>query len=548
MKKILLYLTLLIITNNVFSQYKIDNLSFEYGEEIIDEKGKIVKIVGEANGFIYALGNKKDDFYLKLFTSNDMKMKSNNKINLPEFQDKDIDFEEVFLLDGKLYIIGSVYQRKEKIFKLVAFKVSDNGTVNDKFIPLFESGVEKKSERGNFYFKTSTDDTKLLVMHASLFKKEDAVKYDIKLFDSNCEKLFGNSEKVLFDDKKKDFEFVISDFEVTDNNDTFLVINESYRDSKKKEQIEKFQVFAFKQANGFKKEIIDIKIKDKEIINCSMLATKNGKVQLVGFYSSVRESGRANRELKGIYNATIDVATSINDNLKFNEFDYATKVKLIGERKAKKGKDLKPNYKIHTIIEKNDGGLIVLSEERFLTIYTQSAAMGLVSIQTFTHTTNEIIVSSLKSDGSLEWSNVVAKEQSASYTQPRLNLFIGGFGNGFSVAAGISFGLGVMGKGPEYLSIIPIYKDGQLSVLFNDNKKNKGITDIEKIKELGNYNNAVPTLFEFDEKGKLTRKDPEEIIKKELVMRPGVYFRKSSNEYIIYSSRKESDKIGRMTL
>lgn len=105
-----------------------------------------------------------------------------------------------------------------------------------------------------------------------------------------------------------------------------------------------------------------------------------------------------------------------------------------------------------------------------------------------------------------------------------------------------------MGKGPEYLGAIPIYKNGALNILFNDNVKNKGITDIEEIKSLGNYNNAVPTLFVFDNQGKITRKDPEEVIKNELVIRPGVYYRKTQNEYIIYSSRKKLDKLGRMIL
>jgi hypothetical protein len=105
-----------------------------------------------------------------------------------------------------------------------------------------------------------------------------------------------------------------------------------------------------------------------------------------------------------------------------------------------------------------------------------------------------------------------------------------------------------MGKGPEYLGAIPIYKNGQLNIIFNDNAKNKGITDIEKIKALGNYNNAVPSLFIFDEKGMITRKDPEEVVKNELVIRPGVYYRKNENELILYSSRKKQDKLGRLFL
>ena len=105
-----------------------------------------------------------------------------------------------------------------------------------------------------------------------------------------------------------------------------------------------------------------------------------------------------------------------------------------------------------------------------------------------------------------------------------------------------------LGKGPEYLGAIPIYKNNQLNILFNDNVKNKGITNIEEIKSLGNYNNAVPSLFIFDNNGSITRKDPEEAIKNELVLRPAVYYRKSDKEYIIYASRKKKDKLGRMVL
>jgi len=215
--------------------------------------------------------------------------------------------------------------------------------------------------------------------------------------------------------------------------------------------------------------------------------------------------------------------------------------------KQKKGKDVKPFYKIHTIIEKNDGGLIVLSEERFIYV-GQTQGIGPLGLTPITYYTNEMIVTSLKPDGSLEWSNVVAKDQNATATVASLNMFGSGGSGGFNVAIGVSFQLGVMGKGPEYLSAIPIYADGQLNILFNDNKKNKGITDMDEIKSLGNYNNAVPTLFQFDNQGNITRKDPEEVIKNELVIRPGVYYRKNNKEFIIYASRKSQDKLGRMTL
>ncbi|THF49108.1 hypothetical protein E6C50_12755 [Flavobacterium supellecticarium] len=549
MKKLLLFVVTLMTTFSAFSQYKMENVSITYGEEITEEKGKIIKIIGETNNKIYALGLKgKSDYFLKIFDASGMKLLSNKPILLPELKDKDIDFEEIVILNGKLYVIGSVYHRKDKIFTLVGIEYSEDGKLSKNMTTMFEAEVAKSSDRGGFYFKVSPDEHMLLAMHTALYEKEDALKYELKMFDPNLKTVFSNIEKVSYNDDQKDYEFTISDFDINTKDDVFLVINESYRDKKKKEKVEKFQVFAFKNQNGYKKEVVDINFTGKEIINCKMISTSKNTVQLVGFYSSVRDNGKANKELKGVYNATINLDNNTNDNLKFNEFDYATKVKLLGERRAKKGKDLKPLYMIHSIIEKNDGGLIVISEYRFIYV-GQRQGIGPLGVQPITYTTNEMIVMALKPDGSLDWSNVVAKEQAATVTVASLNIFagLGGSGN-FNVALGLSFPLGVMGKGPEYLSAIPIYKDGQLSILFNDNKKNKGITDIEEIKSLGNYNNAVPTIFMFSDSGVITRKDPEEAIKNELVIRPGIFYRKNEKEFLIYASRKSQDKLGRMVL
>lgn len=549
MKKLLLATILFVAsTLSLSAQYAIENLSMSYGDEIKDNKNKIVKIIGEANGKIYALALKKKDFSLKIFGSEKMNVLSESKINIPDVKDREVDFENIFLLNGKLYVIGSVYDKKQKIFRLVGTEVSEKGVLSSKNQILFEAEVESKSKRGNFYFRQSNDEGALLIMHTSLFAKEDAVKYEVKLFDDALTTLFNYSEKVKFDDsKKKDYEFLIADMELNFQDDVFLVINESYRDSKAKEKIEHFEVHAFKKANNYQKEVINIDLKGNEIINCRLLSTNKNTLQLVGFYSSVRPNGKANKELKGIYNANINLATNQNENLVFNEFDYETKVKLIGERRAKKGRDVAPIYDITNIIEKNDGGLIVLSEYQLIVV-GQSSGIGPLAFTPVTYIKNEIIVTSLKPDGSLEWSNVVAKDQDATVTT--LSFMMGAIGSSgnFTVGMAVAIPLTEMGKGPEYLGAIPIYADGQLHILFNDNKKNKGITDIEKIKNLGNYNNAVPTLFSFDNNGQITRKDPEEVIKNELVIRPGVYYRNSAKEYIIYASRKKQNKLGRMSL
>lgn len=547
-KQIMVCIVLFMGLMQLSAQNKLDKVSLTYGEELADDGQKIVKIVGETSTKIYALALKKDDYFLKMFDTKSMKLLSSKPIVIPEKEGKEVDFEDIFLLNGKLYVVGSVYDKKDKIFNLVGTPISEDGVLSKNGTMLFKAEVAKKSQRGEFYFKVSTDEGALLVMHTALFSKEDAVKYEIKLFDDQLNTIFGNVEKVSFDDaSKKDYEFTISDFELNFQDDVFLVVNESYRDSKKKEHIDKFQILAFKKASNYAKEVINMDVKGNEIINCKMISTIKNTLQLVGFYSSLRDNGKANKELKGVFNATIDLASNSKPSIKFNEFDYATKVKLLGERKAKRGKDVKPLYNIHTIVEKNDGGLIILSEYQ-LVVVGQSSGIGPLGFTPVTYIKNEIIVTCLNPDGSLQWSNVIPKEQTAAITTMSMNLFFSGGNSNFSVGGSISIPLAQLGKGPEYLGAIPIYKNGVLSVIINDNVKNKGITDIEEIKSMGNYNNAVPSMFVFDDKGNVTRKDPEEAIKNELVLRPGVYYRKSSNEYIVYSSRKKKDKLGRMII
>jgi len=548
MKKLaLLFLALTLGNITINAQNKIDKVNITYGKELPDDKQKLVDIIGEANGKIYGLAIKgKDTYVLKIFDSGTMGQLSSHEIIIPDLDDREVEFEDIYLLSGKLYVVGSVYNRKEKIYNLVASPLSEQGKLSKDGIILFKAEVEKKSERGSFYFRKTQDGNGLLVMHASMFKKEDAVKYEIKLFDDNLKAVFTTVEKVKFDDDRKDYEFYIPDFQVALNDDVFVVINEGYRDKKKKERVERFEIHAYKSDKNFAKEVINIDVKDQSPINCKIVPSGD-VLHLMGFYSSVRESGRINKEFKGIYSASVDRNTNAVTNVKFNDLDHATRVKLIGERRAKKGKDVKPLYNIIQTIGRGDGGTIMLSEYQ-LVIVGQTSGIGPLGFTPVTYVKNEIIITSLAADGTHEWSNVLPKEQAASITTMSLGLgFSGGSGN-FNVGGTIVIPLLQMGRGPEYLGALPIYKNGELSIMINDHVKNKGITDIEEIRAMGNYNNAVPSLFIFDKLGNMTRKDPEEVIKEELILRPGVNFSVNDNEYIIYSSRKKSDKLGRMIL
>lgn len=71
------------------AQNKIEKISMTYGEELPEDKQKIVKIIGEHNNKIYALGLKdKEDYFLKVFESASMKPISSNQIVIPQISDR----------------------------------------------------------------------------------------------------------------------------------------------------------------------------------------------------------------------------------------------------------------------------------------------------------------------------------------------------------------------------------------------------------------------------------------------------------------------------
>ena len=546
MKKYYILFITILCFSALNAQTKFGPINLEYGKEIVENKEKIVRIAGETGEKIYTLATKGKKHFIKVFNSKEMELLATNEIVFPELNDKELNFEEFMLIGSKIYAFGSLYNRKSKEFNLIAVQISEDGIATDISKKIFDTKVTKKSERGAFYFRKSPNNNKLMIMHASLFDKEEVIQYEVKLIDADLNIITSHLEKVPFEDRK-DLEFSISDFDVSLDEDLFLVINESYRDKKQKKNIEKFEVHAFKKNNGYKKEIITVNFDGKEVINCEMLATSAGLLQLVGFYSSVNKRGKANWKLKGIYACTIDINNNEISNLKFNEFDLDTKTKLLGERRAKKGKDVKPYYSTHSLIEKKDGGLILLSEYK-LVIIGRTQGFGPLGVTPIQYITNEIIVTSLNPDGTVKWSNVIAKKQKAAFSALSIGIFGFAGNSNFSVGVGISIPIAVLGKGPEYLSAIPVYENDHLTVVFNDNVKNIGVTDIEEIRSLGNYNKAIPTAFIFDENGTITRKDPEELQKDRLILRPGVYHRKNSKEYIIYASKKSKDKLGKMII
>lgn len=581
MKKfICLFVLLTFPLGRLMAQTKIDNITINYGDEISDNKNKIIGIVGEANERIYTTTtNMSEERFIKVFDSKTMKQLSEKRIVMPRADNGTaLEYHNTVIVGGKVYVLGQAMIPQRKTNYYYAMEVSADGDMSSNKKALFESKVYY-DRIGNFYFRNSPDGKHLAIIHTLALKKEDAMQYEIKLLDSALNPVFSATNKFEMGDGKKDYQFCVADFGVNGKNDVIIVANESYRDKKNRNKVENFQLDIYKAAGGYKKEVATVNVIDNEVINCNMIPVSDNTLKLVGLYSSVRENGKANKTLKGVYNIVVNLDKKASENSVFTEFDYNTRVKLLGKGRADRGKELKPYYDINSIIQRNDGGLIVVSE--YHNVRTGKGAAGkavgmlgslmnstsglgglggsgvAADVQRVTVESNEMIITSLKPDGTLDWANVLPKKQDANFTSvsmdasalnnkmERDNPDLTVSDNMYDATTDMSR---FLARGPEYLNGLCLYNNGQLSVLFNDNPSNKGVTDIEKMETMTKPESSSPALFTYNSKGEVTRKDPEELSKDRVVMRPAVFYQVSDKEFIIYASNKGSNKLGRMVI
>ena len=543
MKKLLL---LLVITSfSLTAQINVGKISLDFGETTSEKDGEIIIIAGEKNGNIYALARRKKDFYSQTFDATTKNLKSSTRLDFDKINGGKLLVEDLAFIGDKLYLMLSYFDKKNKTYNFIAKEIQKNTIV--RTIYLLSAKVDNRSNKGTFVFTKSYDNFNYLVAHVGLDDRKNQLKYSVKLFDDRLAKVFDDSYINIFN-KKNNHLFDFSDVQVNEHGDVLIATTESYRDKKKKTNINNITIHSYLANRNYEQELTKITLTGKRAVNCSLIETKDNTLHAIGFYSNLKKNGKAKITVEGIYDIAFDYEKGKVIKKNFNDFTLEIKKQLIGERRAKKGKDLEPYYTNIAFVERDNGGVIVLSEFKLI-FESGSSGFGPLSVTSYSYNTNEIIVTALNKDGTLDWSNVIPKEQRAIVSEVGLSIFGGVSSGGASVSASAYFPLAVISKGPEFLSAVPIYHNGKLTVIVNDDPKNIGITKMDDVKKVKNINKMIPVAFTFDEQtGAISRIDPKNFEKKQIVLRPFVIFEKSSKNYLIYGGNKKGNAIGELKL
>jgi hypothetical protein len=422
MKKSTTLLFLILFAGISISQNLRKNIAIEQGKPFKMNKGNIhyVLVEGKNQHFYVVEGSPKrtkKEFYILEYNQN-MEEINRMKIDLVVGKERHA-FEKLIFINDKLYLFTNYSNSKSKLDKLY-IQTLDLKTLQPKSKPREISRMEAKRStffNGNqFRIKFSPDSSKLLIFNDILSSKKEKLKYGLSVLDvnNNFEELW---EQQFVSDKLENLKD-IKKYVVSNEGIAYLLFKEFK--TKRKEKISgepnyNYQLKEFYD-NGEKSHTTPINLKGHFITDMSLGINQNSDLVCTGFYSSVGSSG-----IKGCYYMLIDNETKEVRKESKKEFgiDFITsnmsdkRTKRI-KKKKEKGKEFELyNYDLDDIILRNDGGVIQVAEQYYVTQHTYTDSNG-NSRTTYTYHYNNIIVISISPEGEIEWARKIRKRQSTS--------------------------------------------------------------------------------------------------------------------------------------
>ncbi|WNH08582.1 hypothetical protein [Thalassobellus suaedae] len=335
--KNIITLLVLFISISLSAQLKVGSIDLNFGETIPSTDGDVIQIAGEKDNTIYALARKKKNFFLQTFDSSSKEFKSSYLLKFDKINGSKLIVEDLAVVGEKVFLMLSYFDKKAKTNNFIAKEIQGEKII--KSTKILSVPVESKKEQGSFVFTTSYDEFNYLVAHVGINTRKEQLKYTVKLVDDQLTEVLKDSYEIVFEEKKEQL-FDFSDVQVNEYGDVLIATTESYRDKKKKTSVNNITIHSYLVNSNYEKKVTKVSLSGKRALNCSLIETKDNTLHAIGFYSDLKKSGKSEATVEGIYDVTFNYTTGELTKKTFNDFSLDVKTQLIGERRAKKGKDL----------------------------------------------------------------------------------------------------------------------------------------------------------------------------------------------------------------
>jgi hypothetical protein len=508
MKKLLLpCLLALVFSTSLLAQ----TVNLNWGPEMArPKKTDIGGLIGADKTSFYCLRNKFSLFggaetSLEKYNKSSLQLEYVKEFELPKVKEKKLNFERVYILQGKMLVFASRYDKDEdKNYAYVQKVNTSTGAMEGTPREIDYISATKRRNAGSFDFIMSEDSSKILLLHNEPFEKYGNEKFSYKVLDANANELWSAALELPYKDKA----FAISNYRVDNDGNVFMMasIEKEKGEKEKKKPKYRYELISYIYKTKSIKET-EITLDDKFISDISFRINEKGNIVIGGFYSNKSSDG-----LAGTFFLAMDKESRKVISSGYKDFTTEFLGEFMSARKAEKHKELY-NYSIDYLVTKSDGGVLMVAEQYYM--YTTTTCDSKGNCRTNYHYCyNDIIVVSVNPDASIAWVKKVPKYQHSVND------------NGYYS----SYTMDVVGD--------------KLYLIYNDNPKNL-LVDATKVKN-GITKKMVTVLAVVDSKGNLERNVMFSAKDAKIFTRPKISLTLGPKESLFYAIKGKKYKFGRI--
>lgn len=393
-----------------------------WGEELTQPTNSYLdKIIANTPEGMYALRIKESGIvesgkvFLELYNQS-MNLKKAKELEL-DYNGKTRKFEQIIKLGEDFYFITSFHNEAKKKNYLFQQKINkEQLSVSDRSIQLIgEFETKSVLKTGAFDIVQSKDSSRVLVFHQLPYKKGNAKKFRLRVFDDSFQQLWDKEITLPYNEEI----FSVEEYQVDSKGNVYM-LGIIYQDKSKERRLGKpnyqYVILAYTEG-GFVQDEYRIALKDDFITDLTFRVANNGDLVCTGFYSQ-----KGTSSVKGTYFFRIDARTKeiYNQNQKSFDFDFLTEFYTEKQKQRARNAERQGNvnqqpelykFALNDLILRSDGGALLVAEQYY--IYQRSYRdfwYGTFRYDYFYHY-NDIIVVNIRPDGEIDWATRIPKQQ-----------------------------------------------------------------------------------------------------------------------------------------
>lgn len=517
MKKLIMLFFALVISLVAQAQ----DINISRGPEYVDDPGtNIADILGDDGTGILMLRMGKNDYYIEKYNYDMVKVFS-SKIVLPAAGKKEYEMEQVLLVNSRVYLFASFYEKDALTNTLYGVVIGEDGQMVGDVKELAILPGKNKGHSGTFDVSLSEDSTKILIVKHEDSGKQEGEKVGLKVINTDLTKLW--EKDFGLDYKQKNYDLKTAKVDKSGNVHMIAKIYIPAKERVKGGPIYNYEVFSYYHSYGELK-LYTVDLGDNYINDVDIRVNENDVLVGAGFYSE-----KSTYSLKGAFYFTIDPEIRAVKKVSYKAFTAEFLMNFMSAAKVEKGTEL-ANYVIREIYTKPDGGAVLVAEYYLYTeTTTHTYTNGIITKTTTTYRWlyNDVIAADVSASGEIQSYSCVPKKQMFRYSTTN-NVYGGGVGFVYSNRRPLA-----------YLGIATMFVNGKLNIVYNENPKNLLISGTNKgMKVMDNPKGSITTLATVDENGIVTRlplftaRDKEN--NEKAIVKPRYHVNTSENTMILF--------------